>query len=1270
MWPLKIRPVLAGVLLVSIAFAKGHQPHPLIVKMDRAEALLNKAEALSLEKPESLRWDLKAKRFKSDDIEQARSTLRDLDGGLRQASEGVQSKTDHRLQVITPVSIRYLLALSRVLFFYTRAAHLPVRGTELAADLSAYSFDQVDTNLVLGKKAALAVISSIADAGFPIKARHYGNGTGANRELIELVLTEEQKQLAEFMALSRSPFEKPKKELNMLVGADSEDERPASVPPYSFASPEAYGKLIQFSAVRETLINRWFLNRILPKSVASTPIQSCGNQILSLRPGPRGSMNLSPAYSELAGVDRYQAYQSLVPQVVTEVSKKPLADAKTYGEIVLAVVKKIPDVNPAQTQYVAEHLGEIGALVVQGEDLLWQPKVLAIVQNSSLNGDDFGAQATSARIAAQVYEYRVDAVQKVIWENLRLAFPTANRSAADATVEAKLGSIRDGYLASVRAAIDPITKALESREESLAIRKQRFDKKAEGIFQAAKTSAQAAAELQEMIELDIESDDESPTPAKYRSTIEDPITLKLYFKVLEQQKNAFTVPSYGTREAIDGFFDGITRRYIEAAQKAGKRPPPPLSAIVSKEALEFRKKFPVPVPAKLTEQQRREIARKNMEKEMRNRFVAPRDATYVAAPPVRRSVAPWEAVGTVFEALNIDQKTFQVPNNRSFTKKISQQKVLAELLTMTAYNGAPALRIRTKVAKIAKFSKLDPSDGMAMKYGYVRGQDGKLHHETEFWPQERSLLENVAVASFDLSTGKLNEPKARGFVKDSLISAGVQAGGVVEEFCSANPLKYKTDVPFRNMFRAASALRSSIIGDSSVVRKLDEQVKRESRSTSEKILEDFIEPSMKYLLWVGIAALIVVSAGAATPVIAAMAPVFAASAAGVFIAELGALTTSAVFAVVSHSLAVFYAANLCVSVNVNLFELPPQIGFQSKLANSQLGDTDAVINWDEHLAAKKALGMKQFMTVLTAPLDALAIGGTVRAGVKLVQRTVLKSAISLPKTGVGGGNTGHGSSVVTSERGFFPSLTRPGAAGFQAVTGSRLLEFRKILPTLFSAGAEARIANFLEPYMESAITGLRREIDFYRSTLKPGFWEQAISQQGTVRLGKLPRGATAAARKGELQSWYDTSWGDLKPSIEGHVTSLEGSLQRLEGLQSKTKGLFLSQIEGDRVKLWADALTDEEIKALRGLVAQESVYGYHLPSLTAEDEVIRSQLFDQLGQGFKRAKFEFTADSKPGAASLYEGYWGQPAIGDLDRSVIRSDLSEYQRWLDAMTPSL
>ena len=1284
-WPLNTtRSVIFGVLLVSAAFAKGHQPHPLIVKIEKVEALLGKVEQGIVLQPELMRWDVSGKRFKNPDIEQARALLRELDGALAQASDGLQSMMDRRLKVIAPVAIKYMIALGRVLSLYARSIHMPVSGTTLTPDLSAYSFDQVDTNLVLGKRAALVVIAAMADLQFPVKARHFQNGTGAKREQIELILTEEQKQAAEFAALSTSPQEQAKAERERIQsekdykdlfvggasgapGAQEGGLVSMGAPPYSFSSPEAYAKLIQFGAVRETLVNRWALNRMLPKSVASRPVASCGKQILSLRPGSDGLMASSSAYSELAAVDRYKSFLNTAPVIAEVAGKQTLVDSNTYGQIVLAVVKKIPGVDPAQTQYVSEHLVEIGAKVTQDEQSLWTPRALDIILNSSLNGEDFSAEATSARISSQVFEYRVDAVQKAIWENLKVSFPAANRYSSDSIVESALNEKRASYIARVKAQIDPLARQLEAGTNSPEMRKKRFAAKSELILKSAKASVQAAAELDYMIESEVESDDESPTTANYRTQIDDPLTLRLYFKVLEQMHIGALRQNPG-REAgkmIDEFFSAVDKRFVAGIPQGKAVPANLLAKAVSEEAKLLWSKYP---PAKYAPTKPGGASKSALlrdEEFFKQKYAIQKDNTRVVPRPRPANISAQEAVGILLTSLNINTKTFVIASNRQFTSKLFQHRSLLELMTMNAYNGSPALRLRFKAERTATPAPLEDQDPYAFNHGVVQYKttSGLLYYKSDL-TKERSLIENIAVGAFDMKSGVLNEAKTKQMVVTALSQAGVNGAQLVERFCSANPIKYKTDPEYRNLFRAASALRSSITGGSFALKKLDEEMQRETRSFNEKVLEDIIDPIMKVVAVIAIIMALIASGGWLATTFAIL-PGLAAFSTAFFAAS--AITA------VNYGLLAVTAANLYVTVNVNVIELPPQIGFQSRLGNTQIGETQSIMNWDQHLAEKDMLGVRQAIMVVTVPLDLFFIGQSVRRGmIALAERTVLNSSSKLymPKLSGSGSATRNSTSLVAQERGFLPIATRPTTTALQAATGSRLLEFRKLLMTVLPAGSETRIASMLEPYMESAVNGLRREIEFYRSVMKPEFWEKAIAEQGTARLGKLPRAASSAARKGELQSWYDSSWGDLRPSLETHVTDLESALQRLEGLHTKTKSLFLNPFEGNRIKNWAEAMTDDEIKALRGLMAQESVYGYHLPSLSAEDDALRNQLFDQFNQGFKRAHFEFAAEAKPSAASLYEGYWGQPPLQNLDRSIIRSDLSDYQRWLTSVTPSL
>lgn len=1230
-----------GLLLVSLSFAKGHKPHPLIVKADAIEELLQKVEITTMIDPEQLRLDLKTRKFKSKDLESVRLKLRDLEAALMTASDGVQNKSDSRLKVITPVSVRYLKVLGRMVLLYARSAHLPNAkgGTILASDLSQYQFDDLDLGLRLGKKAGLALIAALAESRFPVKAKHVG-------AQIEFIVSEEQKQFAEFLTLSRSP--------NQWLSQKSGIEDGSSAM-FSFDSKPAYGKFLQFSTVRETLINRWALNRMLPRAVSNQPVAACGKQILSFRPGKDGLMTSSAAFQELAAVDRYQAFSDLADEAAKKTFGLRLANDAAYGKILLETLKRTPGIEKPTTDYVAKNLESLGSIIAASELELWKDKASDIVRNSTLNGDELTAKGTAQRMAEQIFVYRTDAVKKALWDNLQGPFPSTERPTVDWVAQTQLEPLKKEYIAKVYAVLLPVLKGLDAAGMSDSARKERFNRKTEDLLFSIRASVQAVSELQTLIEL---GDEAKPTPANFRTVIEDPFTLKLFYEAHQSKlplryKRALEGDPKLKQEIVD-FFEKIDKDFTDGLAKSATLPKDFLARVTNSHALVLQTRYPK--PAGPEKKGIRELTVRDLEPPR----VAQDNTRVVPRNPVVIPYENWEVVEELITVLGLKPKLWSKARNRDFTSTREKHRLLVSLLSAMAYNSSPALRVRWYEAPEVKLAKFQ---GVAGKHGFVRLEDGRVEHETKFWPKERSLLEHAAQLGYLHASDQLIEPKVRALIAKALTNAGVQAEGVLEKFCAADPSRYTDNAEFKTLFKAASAIRNQIKGSSPEIEKLDAEVAKEIRSWHERVLEDYIEPALKVVAVVGIVLFVLSGTGWIVGLFGLKA----------LTAMMGAFYLSTAGALVTAGLLTATVTNLYFTINVNVIELPPQIGFQSRLANSQIGETEAVVDWDRHTAERSNMRLRQGLMIALAPLDVMFI----KAGSNMVLSKLASSRLT---TGLNVVPKGFGSKLKLPGAGSGGSksgglFTSPGAVGstvskvLQPVA-TRMQEVRKVLISVLG-GKQNQIVTLVEPYMESAVQGLRQEIEAYRSFLKPQFWRDAIASPQSTALGSLPRSAQQAAKNGHLQAWYDDAFEELKPALQAHLSELEVALARMEGLHSKTRAVFGSRSsDPESVKVWAEGLTDAELISLRTLTAQEGVVANHLPWLLAEETSARMVLFEQLNQGFQRYKHQFSAAVKPSSRDAYDAYWGETMIESFEAGVVRQDVAAFSKWLQALRPSL
>jgi hypothetical protein len=308
----------------------------------------------------------------------------------------------------------------------------------------------------------------------------------------------------------------------------------------------------------------------------------------------------------------------------------------------------------------------------------------------------------------------------------------------------------------------------------------------------------------------------------------------------------------------------------------------------------------------------------------------------------------------VFSILNLQDVAYSNGLNEDlFAHMSDDQMALAVNKTSQAYQVAPLLR-----------NDYSWSESRTIRRG------GRRHSisETKTMP----LLEKISLSAYDAKSARLDESKARQMI-EKVIDDGIKnVGSKLHKFCVANFLNYKNDQPFKDIFNASAFLRTAIkspVGSSEKeakrLEKLDEQIRKDVRSSSEAWNEDYFEPTLKYMGYAALAALAIVlivgSGGAAAP--------------GV----LGGLYTAAstFLAIEFYISFVFVAGSLYSRVNTHFIEMPAQLKFQRSIAQSQV-DMSQIVDWDMLRTEESKLKSKQAWTIGLMPLDFLYAGALVR----------------------------------------------------------------------------------------------------------------------------------------------------------------------------------------------------------------------------------------------------------------------------------------------------
>jgi hypothetical protein len=99
-----------------------------------------------------------------------------------------------------------------------------------------------------------------------------------------------------------------------------------------------YLKLLQATAIRERMTNRWSLRRMMGLSLsddADRKVMACGTDLVSYRLDRAEKVSEMENYSSLWQADRFNDYSLVIPKLIPRVFNNPLFDDETYAQIVL-----------------------------------------------------------------------------------------------------------------------------------------------------------------------------------------------------------------------------------------------------------------------------------------------------------------------------------------------------------------------------------------------------------------------------------------------------------------------------------------------------------------------------------------------------------------------------------------------------------------------------------------------------------------------------------------------------------------------------------------------------------------------------------------------------------------------------------------------------------------------------------------------------------------------------------------------------------------------
>ena len=917
------------------------------------------------------------------------------------------------LNALTQVSAEYLDLQAKL---YANYAKMVQQYHPEGA--SHFSFSELDQlNLIVNKKVGLPFMTNE-------KMKRQFNVRHKSQAMVELFVTEEDKHAAEYISLVS-----PKDSLG-------------------------YAKLIQFATIRETMVNRWALRRLQALPSADPAVNSCGTELLSFKFLDKNSvrpLHDTPAYTQLGALDSYNDFQKLADGLQAASVGKPISDSdfylsmvrKVFGAFPQFVNEIVPVIAPAKITSILE---EVVPNLVKIEESSWDLAAKEVILDSSFPADDFSADAVSDRIATAAFDmHKVFLIQTLMQglqdKGIRAAQGEKSAEYLNAfkkvsqVVTTETAPLRDSWILAQKTAFKKVLSNQDSGWNRLLIADERLNQVVNGIENHAKQAFRADHLHREIVISQRTKIGRGDGPTGYKSAADylksnartslsytmapfTPELLKKYFykkleefSAMKEDSGEYAVAHQisGSRVimmAVENFFSKLDTDFQAAVQQAQitevtpeNSPMGPLLKTAGFSAYNDLKQL-ISTPDKSADAPAattnpfftiKPLATDAISSGRLNTPIQDLNpSNYISSEPARVQVE-----GKFLNALNtmgvnlLNSKPF---NLDLLAPTVRDQNMLAVVLSSEALVKAPLLRIESK-ERDGKYFTMDDKNAPLSKNEQLAWMGGLMVDR----PEDNYALAHLAPA-YDLKTDRLDHAKAI-LILQKVIDVAVRNNqGKLEDFCAANPRDPDHDVKFKDLFRSASALREVFTQNPNVA-KLDADMKLATRTQNQKILEDYINPIGTVAMLV-ILCIICVQFG---PIIwgaivsnAAIAGAGSSVASGIiaqiFIGNFGPVT------------AMFFVQTLMM-VNVNFFQLPPQLAYQLQVANSQIGMGSKLTMTRENLTKQRdELTSAQYWTWFAIAGDALQLGFTVqeaRHGLGIIGAKALKNLSEAPVKGWG-----------------------------------------------------------------------------------------------------------------------------------------------------------------------------------------------------------------------------------------------------------------------------
>ncbi|MBC7691489.1 MAG: hypothetical protein H7222_06945 [Methylotenera sp.] len=349
---------------------------------------------------------------------------------------------------------------------------------------------------------------------------------------------------------------------------------------------------------------------------------------------------------------------------------------------------------------------------------------------------------------------------------------------------------------------------------------------------------------------------------------------------------------------------------------------------------------------------------------------APIDQTRRTLAPLIKDIKPDERVS------DIDQRT-------------QNTQVLADALGWLGF--APGQPVR--LAEIGKTMQDQESIAMAIiNEAFVNAPilqiDVKGFSDAEEGNRNRGI--QFIADAYNMKLNVMDSKMAKETLSRLVAYAARNDQGKLETFCKADPRKASTDENMAKVFLVSSAIRTVMKGNNSALKNLDEELRKQTRTRTEKVLEDVLDPLAVFAFYLSITFALCTAGVAFGPLLWSLISGMAVSTGGA-VAATSMLTT--IFFGNFGMVNLTFIAQTAAQIQVNYFELPPQLSYQVSVANSQIGTGQLVTSREEILKANEKLTSGKIWT----PINAFTlipglkpILGDIRTVLKIEEKAALK----------------------------------------------------------------------------------------------------------------------------------------------------------------------------------------------------------------------------------------------------------------------------------------